>query len=596
MNKIPNTYAESITGLTALQQLYQSLPDTLSSKTFIEAALKILNAKIYIKHGELNHIPESGPTLIIANHPFGAIEGVIIANLLLKRRPDVKIMANYLLNRIPELEDLFIAVNPFGGTNAIKQNILPIKQSLRWLQKGGLLLIFPAGEVSHFNWREHTVTDPKWNPIVSTLIKHTKPTTVPIYFHGSNPLPFQLAGFIHPRLRTFMLPRQLLNKTGESIPITIGEAIHYKRLQHLETPDALTKYLRIRTYSLDETSKVRNKTKKSIIKLNLLNYQNQSQPVSQKIIEPINPTLIAAELSVLPSNQLLINSGQYQVFYAKSAQIPHTLQELGRLREITFRKTGEGTEKTSDIDLFDTYYLQLFVWNSEKQEIVGGYRLGLTDQIIDIYGLKGLYTHTLFKFRSAIINKIYPAIELGRSFVRPEYQKNFSPLMLLWKGIGSFVVKHPGYRILFGPVSISNDYATVSRQILVDFLRANNFNTECAHLVKPRAPFKSRCKTSWNTFDLKILSDIDEISDILSQFETDGKGVPILIKQYLKLGGTFLGFNVDAQFKNTLDGLIMVDLIHTQDNMLQKYLGREGSRLFLDYHHHKNNQIIRRVS
>jgi len=121
------------------------------------------------------------------------------------------------------------------------------------------------------------------------------------------------------------------------------------------------------------------------------------------------------------------------------------LQEIGRLRELTFRAAGEGSGKTSDIDLFDAYYLHLFLWDREANAIVGAYRMGLADEIIMRYGKRGLYTQSLFRYGTRFLQTLNPAIELGRSFVRLEYQRSFSPLLLLWRGIGQFILRSPHY-------------------------------------------------------------------------------------------------------------------------------------------------------
>jgi putative hemolysin len=283
-------------------------------------------------------------------------------------------------------------------------------------------------------------------------------------------------------------------------------------------------------------------------------------------------------------SQQLAESGSLKVFFARSAQIPWLMQELGRLRELTFRAVGEGTGKASDIDLYDSYYLHLFIWNEESREVVGAYRLGLADEIVEKYGKKGFYSHSLFRYSKRLLKAINPAIELGRSFIRPEYQRSFAPLMLLWKGIGQFVANHPRYAVLFGPVSISNDYCSVSQQLLIDFLRANNYDAELSRHIRPRKPYRGALRPIWRQAELAGMGSIDNVSELVAIQESGEKGVPVLIKQYLKLGGRLLGFNVDKDFNDCIDGLIMVDLRQTDERVLQKYMGREGAAAFLALH------------
>jgi putative hemolysin len=272
------------------------------------------------------------------------------------------------------------------------------------------------------------------------------------------------------------------------------------------------------------------------------------------------------------------------VYCFKADQAPWILQEIGRLRELTFRAGGEGTGMPSDIDLYDAYYRHLVIWSHTRNEVVGAYRLGLTDEVFRRSGKRRLYTQTLFKYKRPLWNVLNPGIELGRSFIREEYRRDYAPLLLLWKGIGQFVARNPRYRRLFGPVSISNEYQTVSQQLLVDFLRLNRFDFELARYVKARRPFNYRNPVSWWGGNPETSNDLDAVSDLIAEIEADSKGVPILIKHYLKLGGRFLGFNVDDRFSNVLDGLILVDLARTDMRLLRKYMGTENAKSFAAYH------------
>jgi len=305
--------------------------------------------------------------------------------------------------------------------------------------------------------------------------------------------------------------------------------------------------------------------------------------------------LLKAEIECLPAEQRLVASGNFTVQYARAAQIPWCLQEIGRLRELSFRAAGEGTNKASDIDLFDAYYLHLFVWDAQAEMIVGAYRMGLADEIVERYGRRGLYTQSLFKYGPRLLQTLNPAIELGRSFVRAEYQRSFSPLLLLWRGIGRFILRSPQYAVLFGPVSISNSYAPISRKLMVDYLRTNNSETQLARQVKPRHPFRARRSPVWDEVELANLKDIEDLSRAIARIEGDNKGVPILLKQYLKLGGRLLGFNADDQFSDALDGLVMVDLRASEPRVLARYMGEEGAVAFLA-HHGTEPEFLRWVS
>jgi putative hemolysin len=315
----------------------------------------------------------------------------------------------------------------------------------------------------------------------------------------------------------------------------------------------------------------------------------------RQVAPPVPATLLKAEVEALPAEQRLLESGQYLIQYARAPQIPWCLQEIGRLRELTFRAAGEGTGKASDLDLFDAYYLHLFLWDREADVIVGAYRMGLADEILSRYGKRGLYTQSLFRYGPRLLQTLNPAMELGRSFVRVEYQKSYSPLLLLWRGIGQFILRSPHYAVLFGSVSISNSYAPVSRQLMVEYLRANNSETKLARHVKPRHPFRVQCWKVRNEVEVADLKDIEQLSRVIARIEHDSKGIPILLKQYLKLGGRLLGFSADDQFSDTLDGLVVVDLRASEPRVLARYMGEEGAAAFFARHASAPDSL-RRVS
>jgi putative hemolysin len=302
------------------------------------------------------------------------------------------------------------------------------------------------------------------------------------------------------------------------------------------------------------------------------------------IIEAVPPTALRAEIEALPESQRLVDSGSFRVYCARASQIPGALQEIGRLRELTFRAVGEGTGRCADLDRFDTHYLHLFVWDTRRHAIAGAYRLGLVDDILARHGERGLYTRSLFEYGPAFLDMLNPAIELGRSFVRAEYQRSFAPLMLLWCGIGRFIARSPRYTVLFGPVTISGRYTHESRRLMVDYLSRHCADARLVGQVSPRRPFRGATAPSAPHADGGVPRNVDELSRRIAQIEPDGKGVPVLLRQYLRLGGRLLGFSVDVQFGNALDGLIVVDVRRIEPAVLARYMGRAGSAAFRAYH------------
>jgi putative hemolysin len=562
LDRLGETFSAVVRGGGA--DLFSSLLDELAVRYCVDAA-------------DLGRIPASGPVAIVANHPFGMLEGVILAAILARARPDVKIMANSMLAAIPQVRDRFIFVNPFGGREAIMENRSPLRQCIKWLRSGGALVVFPAGEVARFDMRRRAVVDPPWNPAVARLIRAAGCPAVPVFFGGANSLGFQLLGALHPRFGTAALPRELLNKHGSTVEIRIGRPVSAARLRTLPGDAQAIEYLRCRTDMLVS----RGRAVKARPRLSL------PKP-APRAIEPVatetDPRLVREEVANLGDEQKLAQLDDFVVYEAKGAQIPNALREIGRLRELTFRAADEGTGLARDVDVFDEWYSHLFLWNEEKGEIAGAYRLGAAPDILPVHGVRGLYTSTLFHYRTELFHRIGPALELGRSFVRPEYQKRYASLLLLWKGIGQYVVRRPECAVLFGAVSISDDYNPVSRALLVSFLERHR-DPDLAPLVKPRRPFRPGSSNNWHAQTLtRFLNDIEELADPIADLEPDCKGVPVLIRQYMKLGGRMLGFNVDASFSNALDGLVLVDLRKTPLPALSRYLGRDSALKFLGHH------------
>ena len=546
--------------------LHQKLFSDVSGQSVFETLLDVLNVRFACDAAEMNQIPADGPLVVVANHPFGGVEGVITGAMLTRIRPDVRIMGNYLLKKIAGLGDLIFAVNPFGNRQT-RDNMQGLKQCLSWVKKGGALVVFPAGEVASWHSQEGKVSDPDWSPHVAALIRITRATTLPVYFPGQNSALFSMAGMVSPRLRTMLLARELENKTRRTFPMHIGRPVPWTHLQRHDSDAAIIDYLRVST----EILKLRSSRERSAF-AGLGLSGNRSRRI-EPLIKPIPGPALKQEVDLLPEAQLLVKQSELSVHIARSAQIPNLLKEIGRLRELTFRQVHEGTGRAVDLDDFDIHYHHLFLWNHDTSELVGAYRLGMVDRILRESGSKGLYTNTLFRFKSEFLRFLTPAIEFGRSFIRSEYQKKFNSLILIWRGIGEFISRNPQYKILFGPVSISRDYHSVSKDLMVRFLTKTQMHTELSPYVTPRRPYRaSRFRLLKSVAVESAFRDIEDVSFLISEIEKDGKGVPVLLKHYLKLNGKLLSFSVDEGFSGVVDGLLMVDLRDTETRLLRRLI------------------------
>jgi putative hemolysin len=372
--------------------------------------------------------------------------------------------------------------------------------------------------------------------------------------------------------------QEFLQQEGRIVEVRVGGEIEAGSITAISDDREAMEYLRWRTYLLARRSKAETSWPEAM-RAKLL-------PRPQQEVAPeVSRDLLAAELEQLPTERRLAESGDFAVYSAEAREIPQLLREVGRLREVTFRQAGEGTGKCFDLDRFDRYYWHLLLWNKTKRELVGAYRAGNTADILPRYGVRGLYTSTLFRYDARVFEKMGPALELGRSFIRPEYQRQYAPLLLLWKGIARLVALHPELPVLFGAVSISNDYSRASREMIYRFFESRMQQDELCGMIEPRRPFRPARLRPWDCRAMNhALRHIEDLSQPITDVESDGKGLPILLRQYAKIGGRLLGFNVDRKFSNVLDGLVVVDLRQTETTVLERYMGREAAGRFRDHH------------
>jgi putative hemolysin len=543
----------------------------------LETLLVEMKVALEVQPSDLERIPAKGPLIAVANHPFGVLDGAALAVLLSRVRPDVRMVTNSLLEGIPELHEHCIFVDPFQS--APERNLRGLKQAIAWLRQGGALAVFPAGEVSQWNVRQGQVTDPAWNNVAARLMRKTGATALPVYFCGHNSVTFQLLGLLNPRLRTLLLLQEFLQQRGNKVKVRVGTSIPAELIADIQSDEEATDYLRRRTYLLSHRGKKTPLSLPSKVRSAL------PRKAQDPIVPAVPQSFILGDIDALPADRLLIETADFAVYAARAPELPHLLDELGRLREITFRAAGEGTGRSADLDHFDAYYWHLLLWNKQKQELAGAYRAGNTDEIIRTRGVKGLYTHSVFRYDEPLFLKIGSALELGRSFVRTEYQRQYAPLLLLWKGIARFVAAHPETPVLFGAVSISNEYSRISREMIVRYFEQREDGREFADLIHPRTPFRVPKLRHWDSRAVcSALRDLDELAESISDVEVDGKGVPVLIKQYAKVGGKLVGFNLDRKFSDVVDGLVIVDLRETDRQVLERYMGKQGYAGFRRFH------------
>ncbi len=579
-NSVTRRLVESAVGFPKLDRIINDARALVASgeeENFNAAILKGMGITVELSDTDIANIPKTGPAILVSNHPFGGIEGVVLLEILRRARPDFKVMANYFLSIIPEMRSDFIFVNPFGSSAAARQNIKPLLESVRWLREGHILGVFPAGEVSSIDLKRRIVRDPPWSETIAALARKTGATVVPMHFCGRNANYFQLAGLVHPRLRTVLLPRMTARQRRRTITAYIGKPISPGEVARSANDAELTALMRFRSYALEG----RAPAKKRLFSLPRRRKTASGGGAQAQIVAETPREELEAALRALPADNFLLNGSGFDVYVARLDPSNPIMREIGRLREITFRAVGEGTGLATDIDVYDPHYRHLFLWDPAEKRLAGAYRLGLSGEIMPRFGVGGFYTHSLFRYSGKLIARCAPCIEMGRSFVRPEYQRAFAPLMMLWKGIGAFIARHPEYHSLFGPVSISASYRDESRNLLLRSLRLSNFAGELSRFVKPLHPPRRGRRAEWKGKDYeRLVANVDLVGSVVSDLEADRKGIPVLIKQYLKLGGRILAFNVDPDFSDCVDGLILVDLRRTDPKVRAHYMGAEADAAF----------------
>ncbi len=536
--------ALNIMGFRKINRLYSPSAD-LENLPFTDDMLMRYNTTYDINENELNCIPKEGPFMLVCNHPFGAIEGIILYNAIAKVRPDFKIMANFVLGFIPNLKDVFFSVNPFENNKELAGSNGGIRASLNQLKEGHGLGVFPAGEVARYHGHSYP-EDIDWSPSIAKLIQKTNVPVIPVYFDGNNSHKFYFLTRIHPILGTFRLVKELLNKRNKKIIIKIGKPILQSEVAQYDTPQALAAYLKNRSYALQ--ANISQETKRFRTR------------VSDPIDPPFRPSDLARELRAIRKKSLLFTTADFECYLADYDKIPHVMHEMGRRREEAFRAVGEGTGKSIDTDNYDTYYKHLILWDTKEQTIAGGYRIGIGNEIYPKYGARGFYVDSLFNIDPQFEPYLKETIELGRSFVSVDYQKDILPLMLLLKGLMETIMRFPEMNYFIGPVSISSWYPKFYQSLMVYYVTTKHTNEEMSKLFHPKTPFVP----NFNKCDINILMEknmetVDKFDRYIMKLSNGDYRMPTLFKKYLKINSKFLCFNVDPDFNDTLDGLLLLN-------------------------------------
>lgn len=542
-----------VTKISKIGKWYEKVRH-LEIMDFLDAALNHYEIDYDIPVEDLKRLPKDGPYITISNHPLGGMDGIILLKIMLRRRPDFKIMANFLLQRFEPLTSHIFPVNPFEDRKEAKSSLAGFKNGMKHLQEGHPLGIFPAGEVStHKDGK--LVIDKPWEEAAIKLIRKAEVPVVPIYFHARNSKLFYRLARISDILRTAKLPSEVYSQRYRPIKVRIGQPISVAMQNEHCGLQEYTELLRRKTYILANAYE-----KERLIAQLPTTIKLPKHP--RKIAKAVRKELIEAEVGKLVENdRRMVQSKNYEVFLAPAKEIPFALQEIGRQREITFREIGEGTNNSSDIDKFDAYYHHMFLWDNEAKVIAGAYRMGLGSEIFKKYGIDGFYLQDLFRFEPELFDMMQQSIEMGRAYIMKAYQQKPMPLFLLWKGIVHTTLRHPEHKYLIGGVSISNQFSNFSKSLMIEFMKSNYWDPYVAQYVRPKKEFKVKLKDADKEFVFdETQADLNKFDRMIDEVEPGNLRLPVLIKKYIKQNAKVVAFNVDPLFNNAVDGLMYIKI------------------------------------
>lgn len=521
----------------------------LDVRNFINELFEELGFSYTISNRDLQKIPSEGRLICVANHPIGSLDSLSLLKAFLEIRPDVKIVANDVLYKFDYLKKVLL---PFklDSIKVQKQNIEAIQKAL---ENDSVVIIFPAGTVSRLNGL--TIADSKWSKGAVHFAKKTNSPILPIYINAKNSVLFYFISAINKKLSSVLLAHELFNKRGRTINIKIGNLIPAKAFSNsLIDKDYQTKLLRKHTYLI-------GRNKKGI-------YSTVSN-----VIHPLDRRLLKKELA--GANFIGETHDGMKIYLTTKDESPHLLNEISRLRELTFRKIGEGTGKRLDLDKYDTFYKHLIVWDDAELEIVGSYRLGIGTEIMQNYGVEGFYTSTLFNFSQKLKDEyLVHSLELGRSFIQKKYW-NTNALNYLWQGIGAYLSYNNSIKYLFGGVSISNNYELSAKEAITFYYGKYYGDDENIAQSKRKFVIGSKKENELKKIfsDLNVKEAYKTLKHILKPM---GFSVPILYKHYSDLcepgGVKFLDFGVDPDFENCIDGLILVEVEKIKEEKKQRFI------------------------
>jgi putative hemolysin len=491
------------------------------------------NISVNITDKDLEKIPEKGALFTISNRPIGFIEELIIARCVGQKRNDFCFLNNSNLSSVESFYKSYLNKNHFLKLEKL-------------IEENKLISLFPVGNTSSFQGKGSSLSDSIWDKSIIRKIYQNNLKIVPIYITIENEAFLKMQALMVNEDYSYEIVTSMIEHTGVEVTVRIGKPIVKSKFE-FQSINQFSRFLRAKLYSLGSKIKV--------------DYFYNVKEKVEKIVEPIDPISLEAELLSITDTNKIGEQGNFDIYLAKAKKIPLAIKEIGRLREITFRNIGEGTNNQIDLDEYDLHYLHLFVYDREAKKIAGAYRIGDGKYIMETIGKKGFYIQSLFKISNKFSNYLSASIELGRSFVVDEYQNHRLPLYLLWQGINYYISNSDYLKYIIGPVSISSSYSKISRSFIVAHIMKHHWDYELAKMIQPKTAFK----TDFENIDYEILlektgNSIKLLDDIIDDIDPEHSKVPILLKKYFSKQAKIIGFNLDPKFNDALDGFMITKI------------------------------------
>lgn len=581
-----------LTKIDEVNKLYLKLKDKVG-KDFFDSFVRERNLKYIVFEEDLARIPKTGPFILVSNHPLGAIDGILMAKILTEIRPDFKVMGNFLLEKIEPMKPFVIPVNPFENRKELQASSTGMRATLKHLENGGCVGIFPAGEVSNKNNQFAEILDRKWGKPALKLIKMAKVPVVPMYFHAKNSRLFYQVSKIHPDLQTLLLPSEMMHNREKPIRIRIGRAVSVKKLEDHDSIEEMGEFLQKKIYMLksyyEKRRSIADQLKLPNLKLNFPLMKEEN--VVQNIIDETPQEDLVKEIETLyKEDKMLFRNGVYEVFFAMYSEIPSIMREIGRQRELTFRAIGEGSNLPFDLDEYDEHYHHLFLWDNKAQKLAGAYRMALGCEVMKKHGIDGFYTSSLFEFDQELQPFFRKVIEMGRAYISTEYQQKPLPLFLLWRGIVHVCLRNPEHKFLMGGVSISDKFSEFSKSLMIEFMRSHYYDSAVAQYIHPKKEFKVNLKDrDKNLFFDEVESDLNKLDKIIDDLEPEMR-LPVLIKKYIKQNAKVISFNVDPNFNDAIDGLMYIRISELPESTIKPVLEEMSEQIQKEENNDVDNQ------